>query len=100
MTRDELKARWLALPPLVRAGVAAGMAAAAADRAGKCYSFAHDDRELGMERRAHVGRAQGAAHVVIRDWFALLANEADAEAVERGIDADTDGAALAGEGGE
>lgn len=81
--------RWRTLPPLVRASAACSAALACAGSARRHAEWSEDEASLGLTRRPRVTAAFVDANAALTDLLVVLANEADAEAVERGYDLDT-----------
>lgn len=79
---------WAAIPPLVRASAASG----ALDMLEHQRTCLHEGEKVdlhhGLFRRLEVTKRFVEAYAVLAEFCAALAREADAEAVERGIDAD------------
>jgi len=78
---------WYALPPLVRAGLAADVAAMSLDRRERHAAMAGNIAALGMGRRADVARRFAAGADAIGELMTALAIDADDEAVASGVDA-------------
>ncbi len=93
---EETKAKtldeaWQSIPPLVRASVAYAASRYCISQARAAHAEAVDPDLSGMARRVKVAQLSADACVVLARLLEQMANEADAEAVERGIDADTRG---------
>ncbi len=93
---EETKAKtldeaWQSIPPLVRASVAYAASRYCISQARAAHAEAVDPDLAGMSRRVKVAKLSADACVVLARLLEQMANEADAEAVERGIDADTRG---------
>ena len=82
---------WQAIPPLVRASAAFAASRYCISQARAAHAEAVDPDLAGMARRVKVAQLSADACVVLARLLEQMANEADAEAVERGIDADTRG---------
>lgn len=82
---------WQSIPPLVRASVAFAASRHCISQARAAHAEAVDPDLAGMARRVKVAQLSADACVVLARLLEEMANEADAEAVERGIDADTRG---------
>ena len=82
---------WQSIPPLVRASVAYAASRFCIQQARAANTEAVDPDLAGMARRVKVARLSAEACVVLARLLEEMANEADDEAVERGIDADTRG---------
>ena len=78
---------WHALPPLVRAGLAADVAVILCEQHDLHAARAVDLAALGMGRRADVARRIAAGAAVIGKLMTALAIAADDEAVASGVDA-------------
>lgn len=90
-TAKTLDEAWQSIPPLVRASVAFAASRYCISQARAAHAEAVDPDLAGMARRVKVARMSAEACVVLARLLEEMANEADAEAVVRGIDADTRG---------
>ena len=94
-SRDEELRRWAKawgqLPPLVRASVAYSVMRDARDRSGSYAEKMQTATALGLDRRAAVDGRFAQAYLAVAEMMTALVTQADAEAVARGIDADTEG---------
>lgn len=87
---DQFKEEWAKLPPLARACLASELACKMSNQLYTERDHNRTQRFLGMERRAEVGDRISDGVAAVGTLFVNLANEADKEAVARGIDADTE----------
>lgn len=82
---------WAQLPPLARAGLACSEAHSADKNTRFHHVNGQREHDMGLNRRAKVSRQFEEGQIVLYDLFRVLARQADAEAVRRGIDCDTTG---------
>ena len=80
MDYDKFRERWLKLPPLVRASAACNAANMLAQTCHRVmHTDVHNEKLLGMHRRAQVSTQFNTAYMRLAELLADLANESDDE---------------------